>query len=112
MFEYLIKLLPNVDWREDLEESPDFYWRFWANMEGDYLHVERYRVEYHTPHGVVLANGKRVQHDWKKKWAYPTKAEAWEAFKIRVGAWRRHWETEGRRLSNIAEAIKQESADD
>ena len=54
------------------------------------LFIEPWTIQKQTPKGVwVERYGERhlCLHDARKKWAYPTKAEAWESFRIRTN-WR------------------------
>lgn len=113
-----IEPIEGVDWRHELPEGPDYYWRFhgfvdfWGADPVGSICVERWTVLRRTPKGVWLRHpfsydfdvesGKKlVIHDTNRKWAYPTKKEAWESFKIRLMRREQHWDREGERIAAL-----------
>lgn len=54
-----------------------------AKIDFNDLDFQMYEVVETTPTGVILDNygeRKNVQHSWKKKFAYPTRREAFDSF--------------------------------
>lgn len=51
--------------------------------ENENIYFQKIGVEKVTPRGVRLRNGKFVAHHWRKRYAYPTKVEAFANFKAR-----------------------------
>jgi len=103
-----------VDWGGP--DHPDVYWRvqafctFRERMDLPTVHLEFYqwRVQKRTPKGAwVVSDGDRhlVLDASRKKWAYPTKTEAWDSFKIRL-RWRANYHrNEGRRIEAIKNLV-------
>lgn len=113
-----------VDWRERIPESPDTYWRFhglvdfWGADPIGSIKAEAWRVLRHTPRGVWLAPEfsnkwneesckKLVIHNTNKKWAYPTKKEAWDSFCIRLNRREGYWKQEGERIHKLKWIVSQ-----
>lgn len=109
-----LKPLHRVDWRPDDPEGVGIFWRFygvldeWADEPKARIWLEKWKALRATPRGVWIVSEyssltpewsewaerwrlerlerekKLVQTKARRKWAYPTKAEAWESFRIRT----------------------------
>lgn len=117
-----------VYWMEHTQESPDKYWRFnsFVDFESPFqsrpianIKIGMWTVLRHTPKGVWIAppfsnkwNEEKLKrlviHDTKKKYAYPTKAEAWESYCIRQMRRNQHHQIEGERLSVLNTLLESE----
>jgi len=110
--------LPN----EDLDEDGTF-WRYESsitNYENGHNKAHVYPREFtgmrETPKGLWVLSAHAIEcgvnekmhlirHDHKKKFAYPTQAEAFQAWKYRLRKREEHWNTEGRRINALKQAI-------
>lgn len=105
-----------VEHTSECPEGPSLWWRYDAfavlgdSPSEDYVSIRPYpyRVVRETEKSVWVDNHseiKRIQRDWKRKWAHPTKAEAREAYKRRL-RWRKIYnELEARRIAVIERAL-------
>lgn len=102
-----------VDHSPAAPEHPGVWWRYSsyvslasAAVGGDrpFVSVEGYKVIRETEKSVwldVWGVTKRVQRDWGRKYAYPTKDEAWRAWKERF-RWRKIFhQQEARRIAAL-----------
>lgn len=123
-----VKPVQAVDWREGVPESPDRYWRFrgYVDFESPFqefpiasIIIEKWDVLRRTPKGVWVtppfsnkwcweSDKKLVINDTRKKFAYPTKKEAWESYCIRQHRRRGYWEAEGSRLEALDAVLSAE----
>lgn len=121
----LIEPIERVDWRAEMPEREDRYWRFhgfvdfWGADPVGSIYPECWRVLRHTPKGVWLAapftwnverHKKLVIHSARKKWAYPTKKEAWDSYCIRLEWREKYWSQEGERIAKLKHLVAQENA--
>jgi len=121
-----------VDWKEHLLERDDRFWRFCALVELDQMFsfdthhiaiitVECWRVLRRTPKGAWIAppNSSKwseegckrfVLDEGRKKYAYPSKKDAWESYLIRHKFRRHYWSVEGERLDAIDKLLDREDS--
>jgi hypothetical protein len=71
------------------------------------LYCRMFRVDHHTPAGVVLDIGRLVLHDSRKKLACPTREEALESYRRRKEAQIKVLEAQLRR-ARLARALADE----
>lgn len=122
-----IEPVEQVDWRSEIPENPERYWRFtafvdfWGADPIANIYAECWPIIRHTSKGVWLKHpfasihhpedGKKlVIHSTHKKWAYPTKKEAWNSFCIRLHYREMHWNREGERIAKLKYLAAQENA--
>lgn len=123
-----------IDHREHYPEKDGVFWRYEScctfSEAGDVyasIFITVWIKAADTPRGcwVIPANQRYMLRNdkWRKlnrrdrkliiigtrrRWAYPTKAEAWTSFRRRL-SWREaHWNTEGRRIAALKELVEQE----
>jgi len=115
-----------VYWRPEQPESPDVYWRFhgfvdfWCADPIGSINIEPWRVLRRTPKGAWIVPPfsnkwneesckKLVIDSTNKKWAYPTKKEAWDSFCIRLVRREQHWDREGERITALKRVVASEA---
>ena len=116
-WECTIESVTGVDWREDYPEDPEkVYWRFeaytyWSNEQAfATISCHPWEIVKPTPKGVWVERygpRKLVLHSSHKKWAYPTKQEAWESFLIRL-KWRRRHQEKALESTRVVETTVEE----
>lgn len=115
-----IELLPEnrIDHRPEQPESPGIWWRYHSYCEvrnkerkhdSAQIYIQPYTIIRETEASVWIDRydgAVRIQKDWNRKWAYPTKAEAWAAW-TRRWHWRKKFhEQEARRIVVLEMTMK------
>ena len=111
-----------VDWMPWLEEDIGrLWWRFENHaqwMEGSGLFggiaVAPWRLMRETPKGAwICPRGggpeRHVSHTARRRWAYPTKLDAWQSYCIRNGHWLQHARNALEKAQYVAGIISDEN---